>query len=187
LASVLRGPEVDVSRLADVSAPLLLDPSWQELLDEARAEGRREGFEEGRRAAREEMVDEVNVASEAIQRAVEGVFVEMRKLQEQHASSLLDAALDLVGQIVADLPVDPDHLVDRLRAALDEVDSPRLELKVAPKMVDFVASGLSDDTRVTVVADATLGEGEARIVGDWCDADLTWSTVLSVLREVVSA
>jgi flagellar biosynthesis/type III secretory pathway protein FliH len=185
LASVLRGPEVDVSRLVGVSDPLLLDPSWQQMLDEARAEAHRAGFEEGRRAAREQFAAEASVAAEAVQRAVDSAFDEMRRLKEEAASSLLTTALELLGRIVGDLPVDPAHLVGRIRAALDELDSPRLEVRVASNMADLVAAGLADDDRVTVAPDPALGDGEARIVGDWCDADLTLSTALSVLREVV--
>lgn len=187
MASVLRGPEVHVARLVGVTDPLLVDPAWQHMLDEARAEGHRAGFEEGRRVGREETVAEVEAASESIRRAVEDTRAEIRRTQEETAASLLRTAFDLVERLIGDLPVEPTVLVDKVRAALDELDSPHLEVRVGPDMVEFVTSSVADDARVTVVADPSLGRGEARIVGEWCDADLTWETALEILREVLGA
>src|SRR5690606_19851120 len=109
--------------------------------------------------------------------------------QEETAASLLRTAFDLVERLIGDLPVEPTVLVDKVRAALDELDSPHLEVRVGPDMVEFVTSSVADDARVTVVADPSLGRGEARIVGEWCecDADLTWETALEILREVLGA
>lgn len=187
LASVLRDPEVDVTRLVGLSDPLLVDPSWQEMLDDARAEGRREGFDEGRLAARAEIVAEAASAAESIGRAVDGVFSEMHRLREEMVASLVQTALDLVEKVVGDLPAEPEGLVDRIRRALDELDSERLEVRVAPGMVEYVTAGLADEPQVSVMADPSLGAGESRIVGDWCDADLTRQTALLILREVLGA
>lgn len=184
---MLRSPEVDDVRLADVSDPFLLDPAWQSLLEEARSEAHRIGYDEGRLAAQQDVVAEAARAVEALSQAVDVALDEMRRHRDEAASALLTNALDLVEKIVGDLRIDPTHLTERLRSALEQVDSPRLEVKVAPALVEFVTEALADDSRVVVAPDSGLGDGEARIVGDWCDADLTWPTVMDVLREVTGA
>jgi type III secretion protein L len=191
LASVLRSPEIEVTPFLGETAPVLVDQAVAEMLAGARAEalaeGRREGYEQGFQAGRDAAVADAAAAAASIRRAVDEVFEHLQALREEASGSLVRTALDLVGRVIGEVDVEPEQLADRIRAALDELDSPSLEVRVAPDMAGAISAALSDDHRVAVTSDPALAAGECRISGEWCDADLTWEAALRVLREVVGA
>lgn len=187
MASLLRGTTVDPDRVRDAGEPLLVDPDWQDLLAEsterAYREGHAEGIAEGRRAAEHA----TETMGTALDRAVEEVRSEVRAATLESTVALASTALTILARLTGELWAGEDTLNDRIRAALADLDGDELEVLVGPEDLDHVTAALSPDTRVAVRVDPGLGQGEARIIGQWCDADLRWETVLDVLREALDA
>lgn len=187
MASVLRSPAVDSDLVKEAGDQLLVDPDWQELIDEATEQAYLRGREEGKAEGRREGVAEVDRLTMALHDAVEEVRALTRATRAEAAQEVASTALDILEHLVGGVPVDGDGLVARVAAALDELDEDRVAIEASPDDVEHLKQGLRSDTAVEVVADPQLTPGEVRIVGEWGAADLRWETVLAVLKEELDA
>lgn len=187
MASVLRSPAIDGDLVREAGAQLLVDPDWQDLIDEATEQAYLRGHEEGKAEGRLEGAGEVDRLIGALHDAVEEVRTLTRASEAEAAQQVVSTALDILEHLVGGLPVDRDRLVARVAAALDELDEDRVTIEASPDDVKHLKQGLRSDAGFEVVTDPHLSPGEVRIVGEWGAADLRWETVLAVLREELDA
>lgn len=187
MASVLRRPALETDRVQAATPPLLVDPDWQSLLDEATDCGYRQGYDAGRARGEAEIRASADQVAGALQAAVENVRTEIAEAGRLSSRQLLTAALDLIERLAGELTIDADILCGRIEEALAELDGAPLQVRVASADAAHVRAGLSSDPRVEVVDDPALEAGEARITGEWCEADLRREAVLGVLREALGA
>lgn len=187
MASVLRSPAVDSDLVKKAGAQLLVDPDWQELIDEATEQAYLRGRDEGKAEGRREGMAEVDRVTMALRDAVEEVRALTRTTRAEAARQVTANALDIVEHLVGGLPIDGDSLIARVAAALDELDEDRVAIEASPDDVEHLEQGLRSEPGVEIVADPDLSPGEVRIVGEWGAADLRWETVLAVLKEELDA
>lgn len=187
MASVLRSPTVDAELVREAGSQLLVDPAWQELIDEAAEQAYCRGREEGRVEGRREGAADVDRLARALQGAVEEVRALASAAEAEATRRVTATALDILEHLVGDVAVDRDRLIERVVAALDDLDEEHLILSASPDEVEDLNAGLRSDVGVEIVADPDLGPGEVRIAGEWGAADLRWETILATLREELDA
>lgn len=181
LASLVRSPSLRPDVVLAAPQPLLLDADWAQVLDEARQEAYQEGHDAGVTDGAQRIRELTRELGDALDAAVAAVQVQIEVVKSEWSARLLNSAVDLAEQLVGGTAPNREMLMSRLEKALADLDSPLLEVSVCPDDLETVAAAL-DDSRTRVVADPSLAPGEARIVGDWCDADLTWKTMFDVVR-----
>lgn len=187
MASLLRGTTVDPDRVRDAGEPLLVDPDWQNLLAESTEQAYREGHAVGVARGRREAEHAVEAIGAALDRAVAHVRDEIRTATRESTVDLALTALTILARLTGELWAGEEALQTRIREALGDLEEDELEVMVGPEDLDHVTAALSPDSRLAVGVDPGLGQGEARIIGQWCHADLRWETVLDVLREALDA
>ena len=187
MASLLRGTTVDPDRVRDAGEPLLVDPDWQDLLAESTERAYREGHAAGIAQGRRDAEHATEAIGAALDRAVEEVRSEIRTATRESTVELASTALTILARLTGELWAGEDTLNDRIREALADLDEDELDVLVGPEDLEHVTAALTTDSRVAVRVDPGLSQGEARIIGQWCDADLRWETVLDVLREALDA
>lgn len=187
MASVLRSPTLDTDRVRDASQPLLVDPDWQQLLSEATERAYEEGLAAGIEKGRSEREETAASLGAALDVAVARVTEEIRECARSSTEDLANTALAIVKELTGSLRVEEETLRHRVEQALSDLDGATLQILVASDDVEHLAGSFGKDSRYEIVADPDLSQGEARIVGEWCHADLRWSTVLDVLREALDA
>lgn len=183
MSRVLRQPSVGPA------VPLLGDERWATSpevtarLDEAREHGRAEG----RAAGLAEGRGELDQLAAAVGRAVDAAVAGHRDERAAEAAATVELALRIARE-VAGATID-EHgraLATRIRDVLARVDDGPLVVTVAPSRRAVLEQAMAERTDVEVVADAGLGDDEARVTGPWVDADLTadarWQAVAEAVR-----
>lgn len=184
MASLVRSPDLLPDVVLAAPQPLLVDADWAGLLEEARQEGYREGHQTGVVEGEQKVRESTRQLHDQLDSAVAAIHDRIEVVTREWSARLLHSAVDLAEQLVGRAVPDREKLLSRLDMALADLDSPSLEVAVSPDDVKVVEASL-DDTRARVVADPGLSIGEARVVGDWCDADLTWETMFDLVRGAI--
>lgn len=147
----------------------------------AYAEGVQAGLAEAAAAQRAQL--EATVSD--LRAVVEEQIVRLTVSRADHDRALLEEAAQ-IARYVVDL-VDAtavDALVDRIRAALDELDDVDLVAHVAAAQVDAV-SGALGGTGVRVVAADDVHPGDGRLIGRWSIADVGQQRRWDAVREAL--
>lgn len=143
-------------------------------------DGHARGVEEGRR--------DLAVVAGVITQAVEDVRATLAASRQELGAEVRRLALD-VARAVCERGVTDDGvaLAERVELALSRIDDAPLRVHVNPTELVALQDLLAGQLRsVDVVPDATLGAGEARILGPWSDADLTWDATWEAVGEVLA-
>ncbi len=184
MSKVLRRPAVvGHARRLEVPGPGAMPEEVRVLLEAERGEafeqGRRAGLEEGRAAA----AAEVGRLLEQIRAALQEGLEALDRWRASEADRVVELALRIVRHVLGREPVETARLIERVREALAAIDDAPLELSVHPGQVEPLGEALSE---VTVRGDPSLAPGEARLVGPWSSADLTFEAACEVIREALS-
>jgi len=190
LSRVLAAPAVAARRVELAAPGPALDDYTEELVARRSAEAYARGMADGAvqaqeqaRAGAREVAARVLAGVDAVGQAAAG---QVREVLAARADEVVDLALAVATEVLGREPHDGGlALAARVADALAHLDDPTLRVAVSPVDADVVASALPGSA-VTVVADASLAPGEARLAGEWARADLTreaiWATVQEVLR-----
>lgn len=185
LPSVLSGPPVGATP-ARLAAAVHRSPQTEELVARERADAYREGVAAGRAEAAAAHRADVDATARQLQAVVDDQIARLAAAGDAHDRAVLAEAARLARYVV-DL-VDAtavDAVIDRLAAALDEVDDVDLVAHVAPPHVDAVTAAFAGRA-VRVVADDAVAPGDARLVGRWSVADLGRRQRWDAVRELIA-
>ena len=189
LSSVLRQPVVALERQAvAVPDPTDIDPVVRAHVEQATADAYEVGFREGMAAGRREAYAEADQLAVTIREAARDAAVRLAEARAARAGEVAELALAIAEQVIGHEPHDGGLvLVERLRAALEDLDDEPLRILVHPEDVAPVERGIVGARNVRVEADATLAPGEARVEGPWSRAELTFAGAMEIIREVLGA
>lgn len=160
-----------------------VDDATAELLEETRAEAFEAGRREGFAAGRADMDGAISRVDAALSKAVR----DLSTYRRQAVNETIDAALEVAGFVVGQLPTDDvEVMVRRVNEAIRGLDDEEMTVAIHPQDWDAVSSMVRLPAGVTMERDPSLRPGEARVVGRWATADLTREAALEVAREVLS-
>lgn len=170
---VLRQPTVPGMGSASPSLP-------QRSVEEIEATARLLGIEEGKAQA----VDQMIAATDAIRIAIRTQQAELRAEYERQQVELVRLAVELAEMVLGHANHDDGQaLAGRLAEVMQMLDDTNLTVAVNPADIELLDTLGMGDIEITV--DHSLRPGEARVVGDWANTDLTFSGALAVLQRSV--
>lgn len=188
LSRVLREPALRAApRLVAFGAEHGLPADVAALVAAAAAEahdrGRRAGIGEGAAAAARQAAALARPVADAIEVGIE----QLRRLRAEEHAELLELASAIARAVTGREPTAAgDRLLTDVAAALEALDDAPLVVAVSSRDVELLVDGLAGRPGVSVIEDATLEPGEARVRGPWALAELTrdalWSSVGEALR-----
>ncbi|HEX9317287.1 MAG TPA: FliH/SctL family protein [Actinomycetota bacterium] len=183
MSRVMREPAFGASpRLVAFGAERGLPAAVQALVAAAAAEGhdrgRREGVEEGAAAAARQAAALAGPVAEAIDGGIE----QLRRLRVDERAELLELAAAIARAVTGgERSAGGNRLLADVAAALEALDDAQLVITVNSRDLKLLVDGLAGRPDVSVIEDATLEPGEARVRGPWAVAELTrdarWSAV----------
>ncbi len=153
-----------------------------------------QGLADGRRAAVGEASEAARLVAERITaglgEAVGEVLGELRRLRAGEALADVELARDLAEIILGREPHDDGRaLLARCQEALSRLDDRPLEVRCHPEdaavLTPALTAGPTVEGEVTVVEDAALAPGEARIAGRWAHVELTHAAAWRLIDEVL--
>ena len=191
MSRVLREPAFGAApRLVAFGAERGLPPEVQALVAtavataaaEAHDRGRRAGIEEGAAAAARQAAALARPVAEAIDAGIE----QLRRLRADERAGLVELAAAIARAVTGGEPTAAgDRLLADVEAALEALDDAPLVVAVNSRDVKLLVDGLAGRPGVSVIEDATLEPGEARVRGPWALSELTrdarWSSVSEAL------
>lgn len=145
---------------------------------EAHDRGRREGIEEGAAAAARQAA----VLAGPVAEAIDGGIEQLRRLRTEEQAELLELAAAIARAVTGGEPTAVgDRILTDVATALEALDDAPLVVAVHSRDLQLLVEGLAGRPGVSVIEDATLEPGEARVRGPWAMAELTrealWSSV----------
>lgn len=158
----------------------------KDLFDDAVAAAFERGRQEGYAAGRAEAIGSVEqVAASLRDAAAEGLDF-LRAHRKEEAAEAMKMAVDIAAHVMGREPAgDGALLVDRIRAALEELEDVPLRVFVNPADHELVAAALAKVDGVEVVADATASPGEGRITGPWSNVAITRAAAVEAVCRAV--
>lgn len=188
LSRVLRQPALGPERLTvAVPDPIAIDPVVRERVEQATADAYERGHAEGLAVGRAQAHGEVEFIADAIRGAAEDAAGRLAAARAERAGEIVELALEIARTVLGREPDDGGQvLLERVRAALEQLDDEPLRVMVSPSMAEVLAGGLDAMRGVEVVADDSLQPGEARVQGPWARADLTFAGAMELVREALS-
>ena len=149
---------------------------------EAYERGRQAGIEEGLAVAARRAEALAGPVADALQTGI----AELRGLQEARRAELLEMAVEIARAATGhELASDGDRLLEDVRVALEAVDDTPLVVSAHPDDCATLEAGLASTRGLSVVPDATLQPGEARIRGPWALVDVTADATWAAIREAL--
>lgn len=186
MSRVLRQPTVAEAARPLRGEGLAGDPAVRALLDRetqgAYERGRQAGLAEGRQA----LADELSTVAQTVQESVGVVLEEIRAIRAQDAEAVTELAIDIAEAIVGTLDAEGvDLLVERVRRALAAIDDRPITIRANPDQADELDRAMAASDDVEVVADPAMSVGEARLVGPWSSAEVTWEAAWDAVRRAL--
>jgi flagellar biosynthesis/type III secretory pathway protein FliH len=149
---------------------------------EAFDRGRREGIEEGTAAAARQAAALARPVAEAI----EGGIEQLCSLRDTQHAEVLELAAAIARAVTGGEPTaGGQQLLQDVAAALDTLDDAPLVVAVNARDLHLLVDGLAGRSGVSVIEDATLEPGEARVRGPWALAELTRDALWSAVAEAL--
>jgi flagellar biosynthesis/type III secretory pathway protein FliH len=187
LSRVLRQPLVGAERLTvAVPDPIAIDPVVRSRVEEATATAYERGFADGMAAGRREAHGEVEQIALLLRGAADDAAERLDAARRERAREVLELAFAIAEAVIGREPHDGGvALLGRVQEALEHLDDEPLRVHVHPDDEPTISQGLGGAHAVTVVADAQLAPGEARIRGPWARAEVTFAGALEIVREVL--
>jgi hypothetical protein len=149
---------------------------------EAHDRGRREGIEEGAAAAARQAAALAGPVAEAIDSGIE----QLRRLRTDEHAELLETAAAIARAVTGGEPTAAgDGLLRDVAAALEALDDAPLVVTVHSRDLQLVVQGLAGRPGISVIEDAALEPGEARVRGPWALAELTRDALWCAVGEAL--
>jgi flagellar biosynthesis/type III secretory pathway protein FliH len=177
-------------RLVAFGSASSLSGEVQAIVDSAAAEayerGRQAGIEEGVAAAARRAEALAAPVADALRAGV----AELRGLREARHAELLEMAVEIARAATGhEMAPAGGRLLEDVRAALQAVDDTHLVVTAHPDDCEILqaglASSLGSSQGVSVVPDAGLQPGEARVRGPWALVDVTADATWAAIREAL--
>jgi flagellar biosynthesis/type III secretory pathway protein FliH len=145
------------------------------------------GRQDGMRVGYELSMADQSTMTGAVQRAFDAALVEMRSCRAAEAAGIAALAMEIARAVVGSEPHDGGvALGARLREVLASVDDRPVHIAVHPGDTAILSGALADVDGLTLVADATLSPGEARVHGRWAEADVTRSAAWLAIQRALA-
>ena len=138
------------------------------------------GLEDGRQSARQQLESASAALQSALTRGREQLREEFAGQQEELVGLAVDMATQILGHNNHD---GGEALRQRLLEALARLDDD--QMVIAMNEVDLPLAEGIEAAGIVFVPDPDLSPGEAKITGQWAQADLTHKTAQQILRDQV--
>ena len=149
---------------------------------EAYERGRQAGVEEGVAAGARRVEALAGPVADALQAGI----AELRGLRQARRAELLEMAVEIARAATGhELASDGGRLLEDVRVALEAVDDTSLVVSAHPDDCATLEAGLASTQGLSVVPDAALQPGEARIRGPWALVDVTADATWAAIRETL--
>jgi flagellar biosynthesis/type III secretory pathway protein FliH len=149
---------------------------------EAHDRGRREGIDQGAAAAARQAAALAGPVAEAIDRGIE----QLRRLRTDEKAELLELAVAIARAVTGGEPTAAgDQVLRGVAAALEDLDDAPLVVAVNSRDLQLLVNGLAGRPGVSVIEDAALEPGEARVRGPWAVAELTRDALWGAVGEAL--
>lgn len=161
-------------------------PAWvREVVDRERAEAYEQGRADGRAEIAATRLADAEALVAMLRTSVAQEAARVAELRSMHDARLLALAARIARYVVDEIDTSSvEAVVDRVRAALDEIDDTDVVVHVAAGQVDDVTAALAG-LDVDVVAADDVAPGDALLAGRWSAADLSrtqrWDAVMELL------
>jgi flagellar biosynthesis/type III secretory pathway protein FliH len=184
LPEVLRVPLDDGAPRVLVGPRAVLDPATAAVLDRALAEATATAYREGEAAGRLAAVEDARAAAARLHEALGRILAQLDEGRREASRASLELA-HLAATAVLDRtpPDDATQVLERVRAALDVLDEEPVQALVNPADAPGLAAGA--DRRIEVVPDPTVAQGDVRLQGRTCGAELTRAAMVEAALEVL--
>ena len=171
--------DIDDAQRTTLHGPdAVLDPATAAVVDAAVAHARDDAFREGERAGRDAARSELGRVAQAIDATVSGLRADLDAQRDEATRASLELARVVAAAVLdATPPAEALAVLDRVREATAVLDDAPLTVRLHADDHRVLAD-LLDDDRLDLVADATVGRGDARIEGASGGADLTRQALL---------
>jgi flagellar biosynthesis/type III secretory pathway protein FliH len=173
----------DAADLVASKRPRRLTALAGDTFSDAYDRGKRDGLAEGQRAADAAIIQ----LGQQISQAFDLAITELNACKRERTAFLISEAIAIAEFIVgADMSATADVLSTRIEEALGSIDDAPLTIHVSAADVDAISAALDGHSGLTVVADANLSRGEARVTGPWVEADITMGAAIEAVREALA-
>jgi flagellar biosynthesis/type III secretory pathway protein FliH len=118
--------------------------------------------------------------------AIEGGIEQLCSLRDTQHAEVLELAVAIARAVTGGEPTaGGQQLLQDVAAALDTLDDAPLVVAVNARDLQLLVDGLAGRSGVSVIEDATLEPGEARVRGPWALAELTRDALWSAVAEAL--
>ena len=143
-------------------------------------------FEEGRVAGRAEAAESVRELALAVNDAVDRAVSDLQQIRSDAVSQWVEAAIEIAEFLIDSVPEQAARsLLARMDEALAQITDSPLEIHIGATDLELVDQIFGSRSDISVIVDAGLRPGEARITGSAASADMTRSTALAAVRRAL--
>ena len=143
-------------------------------------------FEEGRLAGRAEAAESVRELALAVNDAVDRAVSDLQQVRADAVSRWVEAAIEIAEFLIDSVPEQAaQSLLSRLEDALDQITDSPLEIHICATDLELVDQIFGSRSDISVIVEAGLRPGEARITGSAASADMTRATALAAVRRAL--
>ena len=143
-------------------------------------------FEEGRLAGRAEAAESVRELALAVNEAVDRAVADLQQIRADAVSQWVEAAIDIAEFLIDSVPEQAaQSLLSRIEDALEQITDTPLEIHIGATDLELVDEIFGNRSDISVIVEAGLRPGEARISGSAASADITRATALAAVRRAL--
>jgi flagellar biosynthesis/type III secretory pathway protein FliH len=187
LSRLLSSPAIRTERQHLLTGRTVLPQEVQELVERERERAYAAGRADGMAQAAAAALDASGAAAALLRDTVEHEIARLGDARAAHDGLMLDIAREIAAYVVDAVDTTAvDAVVQRIRAALADIDDVGLVAHVHAGQADAVATALADqDLQVMPAED--VAPGDARLVGRWSVADLGQHQRWAAVQELFDA
>lgn len=180
MADVLRLTVSDDARVIGAPAPVL-DPATYAVVEQAVAAARAQAYAEGEAAGRQAASAAASTAVVALGARLDALVEELATQRRTAAQVDVALAVELATEVLsATPPASALEVLDRVRDAATVLDDDPLAVHLHPDDHALLADAPLE-ARLRLVADPSVGRGDARLVGAWGGAEVARAALLEAV------
>ena len=170
-----------------IADTLELDERVRDVLAERVQKAHEQGLDEGRRQGSLDAVSRADELIRSIGAGIDDLKREVAGAELATITSLVELAFAIADTVIDYSGTDEGKAAaGRIRSALERLDDPPFVVSVHPDDEAVIRGSLAGYPDVQILAEPTLGPGEASVRGGWSVADLTRPAVLDAVREALT-
>lgn len=187
MADVLRLTVTDDARIIAPPVPVL-DPATYAVVEQAVAAARAQAYAEGEAAGRQAASAAASSAVVALAGRLDAIGQELTAQRETARQVDVALAVELATEVLsATPPASALEVLDRVRETATVLDDDPLAVHLHPDDHAMLADAPLE-ARLRLVADPSVGRGDARLVGAWGGAEVARAALLeAVTRQRLEA